>query len=181
MQPIQHASKSTSSGTPLVVRGALHLCEHGFALDIIPHFLYTLDVRLDQGMNDNVSANRSRTSSEKRIAILNKISDRQPEHLVSDVPQSCIDLSEVIKVGWRWAYSSLSGLRSLSGTWKLCLRSERLLWLKTRISIPSDRIFGSGGGGISTVKLGPLGEEWGVCPAEVMARRMVESTGESAG
>jgi hypothetical protein len=46
MQSIQHASRHTSSGTPLVVmRETLHLCKYGFVLHIIPHFLYISDVR----------------------------------------------------------------------------------------------------------------------------------------
>ena len=39
-------------------------------------------------MGDIVSANRGRTNSQTRIQVLNKIGNREPKHLVSDVPQS---------------------------------------------------------------------------------------------
>jgi len=39
-------------------------------------------------VNDIVLADRGRTNSQTRVEVLNKIGNREPKHLVSDMPQS---------------------------------------------------------------------------------------------
>ena len=96
--------------------------------------------------NDSTLANRGRTNPQMRIEGLNETSNRQAKRLIRDVPQSYGDVSKVIQMECRRAYSSLSALVSSPGAWNGCSRlALKLRRVKIRCVSCSDRISGSGG------------------------------------